>query len=330
MNRTMRSIGMFPVAMFAAAVLSIAGPGGTAQAQTYPSRPITMIVPFGAGGGTDIIARAVSEDLSKVLKQSIIVEPRPGANGAIGSALVARAAPDGYTLLFTAQSTYSLNPNLMKDPPFDQLKDLVPVASIGRSPWMLAVPAASEFKTAADVIAHGKANPGKLSFAYWQSSVLVTGETFGQLAGIQMRKVPYKGQVEATTDFLGGRLPILFTDTAGARPQVEAGTMRVLAVTGAKRSALFPDVPTMREAGLDIVTDSMIAVFAPAATPRPILERLNGELTKIIETSEPVRNRIKSLGLDPTTMTLAEIDAFVRSELPRWAELIRRAGLEKN
>lgn len=321
MIRILRSI-----AVGAVAVISI----GTALAQSYPTRPITMIVPFGAGGGTDIIARAVSEDLSRALKQSIVVEPRPGANGAIGSALVARAAPDGYTLLFTAQSTYSLNPNLMKDPPFDQLKDLVPVASIGRSPWMLAVPMASEFKTAADVIAYGKANPGKLSFAYWQSSVLVTGETFGQLAGIQMRKVPYKGQVEATTDFLGGRLPILFTDTAGARPQVEAGTMRVLAVTGAKRSSLFPDVPTMREAGLDIVTDSMIAVFAPAATPRPILERLNSELSKIIETSEPVRNRIKQLGLDPTVMTLAEADAFVRSELPRWAEMIRRAGLEKN
>jgi tripartite-type tricarboxylate transporter receptor subunit TctC len=303
---------------------------GAALAQSYPSRPITFIVPFGAGGGTDIIARAVSEDLSRALKQPIVVEPRPGANGAIGSALVARAAPDGYTLLFTAQSTYSLNPNLMKEPPYDQLKDLVPVASIGRSPWMLAVPMASEFKTAADVIAYGKANPGKLSFAYWQSSVLVTGETFGQLSGIQMRKVPYKGQVEATTDFLGGRLPILFTDTAGARPQVDAGTMRVLAVTGAKRSSLFPDVPTMREAGLDIVTDSMIAVFAPAGTPRPIQERLNSELSKIIETSEPVRNRIKSLGLDPTVMTLAEADAFVRSELPRWAEMIRRAGLEKN
>lgn len=330
MNRTKRSIGKLAVAMLAGAVLGVVVPGATAQAQPYPSRPITMIIPFGAGGGTDIIARAVSEDLTKALKQPIIVEPRPGANGAIGSALVARAAADGYTLLFTAQSTYSLNPNLMKDPPFDQLKDLVPVASIGRSPWMLAVPAASEFKSAADVIAYGKANPGKLSFAFWQSSVLVTGETFGQLAGIQMRKVPYKGQVEATTDFLGGRLPILFTDTAGARPQVDAGTMRVLAVTGSKRSALFPDVPTMKEVGLDIVTDSMIAVFAPAATPRPILERLNVELTKIIETSEPVRNRIKSLGLDPTTMTLPEIDAFVRSELPRWAEMIRRAGLEKN
>jgi tripartite-type tricarboxylate transporter receptor subunit TctC len=319
MIRTLRSFAGLVAALCA----------GAALAQGYPARPVTMIVPFGAGGGTDIIARAVGEELSKALKQPIVVEPRPGANGAIGSALVARAAPDGYTLLFTAQSTYSLNPNLMKDPPFDQLKDLVPVATIGRSPWMLAVPAASEFRTVADVIAYGKANPGKLAFPFWQSSVLVTGEMFGQLAGVQMRKVPYKGQVEATTDLLGGRLPIMFTDTAGARPQVEAGTVRVLAVTTTKRSGLFPDSPTMREAGLDIVTDSMIAVFAPAGTPRPVLERLNADVSRIVETSEPVRARLRQIGLDPIAMSLAESDAFVRSELTRWAEMIKRAGLEK-
>src|SRR6187455_999117 len=210
-------------------VVEAALASGTALPQAYPSRPVTMIVPFGAGGGTDIIARGVSEELSKALKQPIVVEPRPGANGAIGSALAARAAPDGYTLLFTAQSTYSLNPNLMKDPPLDQLKDLVPVATIGRSPWMLAVPAASEFKSVADVVAFGKANPGKLVFPFWQSSVLVSGEMFGQVTGIQIRKVPYKGQSEVTTDFLAGRLPIYFSDIVGARPQVEAGKMRVLA-----------------------------------------------------------------------------------------------------
>jgi tripartite-type tricarboxylate transporter receptor subunit TctC len=320
MIRTLRWIALLAVALCAAPVF----------AQAYPSRPITLVVPFGAGGGTDIIARAVGEELSKALKQPVIIDPRPGANGAIGSALVARAAPDGYTLLFTAQSTYSLNPNLMKDPPFDQIKDLVPIATLGRSPWMLAVPAASEFKTVADVVAYGKANPGKLAYPFWQSSVLVTGEIFGQLAGVQMRKVPYKGQVEATTDLLGGRLPIMFTDTAGARPQVEAGKVRVLAVTTLKRSALFPDSPTMRESGLDVVTDSMMAVFAPAGTPRPVLERLNAEFTKIVESVESVRNRLHQLGLDPTTMTLVEADAFVRSELPRWAEMIRRAGLEKN
>ena len=321
MMRTLQSI-----AMLATAATFASG----AWAQDYPTKPVTLIVPFGAGGGTDILARAVGEELSKALKQPVIVEPRPGANGAIGSGVVARSAPDGYTLLFTAQSTYSLNPNLMKDPPYDQLKDLVPIATIGRSPWMLAVPAQSDFKTVADVVAYGKANPGKLAFPFWTSSVLVTGEMFGQLTGVQMRKVPYKGQVEAATDFLGGRVPIMFTDTAGARPQVEAGKVRVLALTTTKRSSLFPDSPTMRESGIDVVTDSMLAVFAPAGTPRPVLDRLNAEFTKIIATSEPVRNRLHQLGLDPTTMTLAEADAFVRSEMPRWAAMIKRAGLEKN
>jgi tripartite-type tricarboxylate transporter receptor subunit TctC len=299
------------------------------QAQTYPARPITMIVPFGAGGGTDVIARTVSEELSKALNQSIVVEPRPGANGAIGSAVVARAEPDGYTLLFTAQSTYSLNPNLMKNPLFDQVKDLTPVASIGRSPWLIAVPADSPFKSIADVVAYGKANPGKLAFPFWQSSVLVTGATFARLADIDARRVPYKGQVEATTDFLGGRIPIMVTDIAGGRAPVESGKMRLLATTTAKRVDAFPDVPTMREQGLDVVTDSMLAVFAPAGTPAPIVQRLNAELTKIINTSEKVRERIRQLGLEPTSMTLPEADAFVRSELTRWADMISRAGLQK-
>ena len=323
----MKGTRTFLAAAFAG--LLATGPSSApTAADAYPTRPITMIVPFGAGGGTDIIARTVSEELSQALGQSIVVEARPGANGAIGSAVVARAAPDGYTLLFTAQSTYSLNPNLMKEPLLDQLKDLVPVASIGRSPWLIAVPADSAFKSAADVVAYGKANPGKLVFPFWQSSVLVTGETFGRLGGFEMRRVPYKGQVEATTDFLGGRLPLMVTDIAGGAP-VEAGKMRLLGTTTAKRTAAFPDVPTMREQGLDVVTDSMLAVFAPAGTPQPILDRLNAELSKIIMTSAKVRDRLRQLGLEPTAMTQAEADAFVRSELTRWAELIERAGLKK-
>ncbi|MDF2809855.1 MAG: putative exported protein [Microvirga sp.] len=315
-------------ALLASALCLSAAPVVNA-ADAYPTRPITMIVPFGAGGGTDVISRTVSDELSRALGQPVVVEARPGANGAIGSAVVARAAPDGYTLLFTAQSTYSLNPNLTKEPLFDQLKDLVPVASIGRSPWLIAVPIESDLKSIADVVTYGKANPGKLAFPFWQSSVLVTGETFGRVAGIQMRKVPYKGQVEAITDFLGGRLPIMVTDIAGGRAPVEAGKMRLLASTTAKRSAAFPDVPTMREQGFDVVTDSMLAIFAPAGTPQPILDKLNGELTKIILTSEKVRDRLRQLGLEPTAMTQSEADAFVRSEMTRWEEMIRRAGLQK-
>lgn len=313
----------------ALAALALFPFSGGAQAQTYPTRTITMIVPFGAGGGTDVIARSVSEELTKALGQSIVVDARPGANGAIGSAVVARAEPDGHTLLFTAQSTYSLNPNLMKAPPYDQLKDLVPVASIGRSPWLIVVPAESPIKSIAELVAYGKANPGKLAFPFWQSSVLVTGSTFNHLAGIEARKVPYKGQVEATTDFLGGRLPMMVTDVAGARSPVGSGKMRILGTTTVARTAAFPEAPTLREQGFDVVTDSMLAVFAPAGTPKPVIERLNVEISKIIDNSETVRGRLRQLGLDPTSMTPDVADAFVRSELTRWAEMIQRAGLQK-
>ena len=312
-----------------ATLLGIAALPAASTAQDYPSRPITMVVPFGSGGGTDIIARAVSAELSEALGAPIVVEPKPGANGAIGSSYAARSRPDGYTLLFTAQSTYSLNPNLMKDPSYDQLKDLTPVATIGRSPWLIAVPADSPFKTIADVVNYGKSRPDELIFPYWQSSVLVTGSIFSTLSGVQVRKVSYKGQVEATTDFLGGRLPLMVTDIAGARSPVQDGKMRLLASTTAQRTQTYPDLPTMREQGLDIVTDSMLAVFAPAGTPEPILDRLNAELSKVIANSEKVRERLRQLGLEPTVMTRAEVDAFVRSELTRWAGLIEQAGLQK-
>jgi tripartite-type tricarboxylate transporter receptor subunit TctC len=315
--------------------LALAGFAGSAAlpqqaaAQAYPTKSINLIVPFGAGGGTDVVARTIAEDLSKALGQSLIVEARPGANGAIGSGVVAKAPADGYTLLFTAQSTYSLNPNLMKELPYDQINDFVPISTIGRSPWMLVVPAKSPHKTVADLIAWGKANPGKLSFGFWQSSVLVTGTAFEQAAGIQMRKVPYKGAVEATTDLLAERLDVMFTDTNGARPGVEGGTMRILGMATAKRSSLFPNTPTLAEQGIPLVSDSMLAVFAPAKTPKPIVEKLNAEINKIVATSQPVRDRLASVGLEPATMTVAEADAFVRSELTRWGDMITKAGLKK-
>jgi tripartite-type tricarboxylate transporter receptor subunit TctC len=303
---------------------------GVGSAQDYPTRPVTFIVPYAAGGGVDSIMRRLTDELQKALGQPIIIEPRPGANGAIGSTAAARATPDGYTLLATATSTFSINPNLMKEPPYDQLKDLLPVATVGRTPWLLIVPADSAFKSVEDVVKFGKANPGKLAFPFWQSSVLVTGETFARVAGIQARKVPYKGAVESMTDFLAGRVPIMFTDTIGARPQMAAGKIRVLASTGAKRPSLFADVPTLQEAGLDVVTDTMTAIFAPSGTPKPIVERLNREFSKIVSTNEDIRGKLRDFGLDPTTMTPAEFDAFVRSELTRWAEMIEKAGLQKN
>lgn len=300
-----------------------------ASAQTFPSKPISVIVPFGAGGGTDVLTRVIADELSKSIGQPVVVEARPGANGAIGSAVVKNAAPDGYTLLFTAQSTYSLNPNLMKELPYDQVNDFVPITTVARSPWMLVVPADSPFKTVADVVKAAKEKPETLTVGFWQSSVFVTSSVFEQTAGIKLRKVPYKGAVEAQTDVLAGRLSMLFTDTAGARAHIEGGKLRVLATTTAERSQIFKTTPTMKELGFPVVTDSMLAVFAPAKTPKPVLDKLNAEFTKIIGSSATAREKMGALGMEPAPMSLADSDKFVRTELTRWGDMIKGAGLEK-
>src|SRR5215510_1258484 len=191
----------FVAAAVAVTLLSVA-----AQSQTYPQKPITFIVPFGAGGGTDVVARTLQEDIRQELGQPIVIDNRPGANGAIGSGFAARAAPDGYTLMLTASSTFSLNPNLMKSIQYDQLNDFVPVAFVVRAPWMMVVHEKSGFKSVADVVKVAKEAPGKLSVGFWQSNVLVTGEIFQQAAGVQFVKVPYKSVVEAVSDLLGQRI----------------------------------------------------------------------------------------------------------------------------
>jgi tripartite-type tricarboxylate transporter receptor subunit TctC len=315
--------------LLAFAVATAAG-NFAAVAQTYPTKPVTFIVPFAAGGGAEVNARAVADDLGKALGQPIVIDARPGANGAIGSAVVAKSAPDGYTLLFTAQSTFSVNPHLMKELPYDQLKNFVPVASVGRAPWFLVVPKDSPFKTVKDVVDYAKANPDKVTAGFWQSSILVTTTAFGKTAGIQIRRVPYKGVVEAVTDLIANRLNLLFVDYNAVRGHVEAGNARVLASTTAQRSKLFGDnIPTMTELGYPVVTDSMVAIFAPAGTPKPIVERINAEMVKIVGTSAPVRARLAQIGIEPSAMSLSELDGFVRSELPRWGKLIEDAGLQK-
>lgn len=308
------------------AVLSAA-----AHAQTYPAKPITFIIPFGAGGGTDVIARTLQEDIRKEFGQPIIIDNRPGANGAIGSAAAARATPDGYTLMLTASSTFSLNPNLVKDIKYDQLIDFVPVGFAVRAPWMMVVHQKSGFTSVADVVKVAKESPGKLSVGYWQSNVLVTSEIFQQAAGVQLLKVPYKSVVEALSDLLGQRIDILFVDIQAVRAYIDAGTLRYLAATTANRVSIAPDIPTLVESGYpSVVTDASVILFAPSKTPRPIIERLNAGMVKVVSSSTDAREKLRGIGLEPTTMTLPELDGFVRSELARWGDMIRSAGLGKD
>jgi len=315
----------FIAAAFAVTLLSAA-----AQSQTYPQKPVTFIIPFGAGGGTDVIARTLQEDIRQELGQPIVIDNRPGANGVIGSNFAARAVPDGYTLMLTASSTFSLNPNLMKDIQYDQLNDFVPVAFLVRSPWMMVVHEKSGFKSVADVVKAAKESPGKLTVGYWQSNVLITSEVFQQAAGVQLLKVPYKSVVEAISDLLGQRIDILFVDIQAVRAYIDAGTLRYLAATTANRVSVAPNVPTLTESGYpSVVTDASVILFAPSKTPKEIIERLNTAMVKVVSSSVAGREKLMGIGHEPTTMTLPELDSFVRSELSRWRDMIKSVGLAK-
>lgn len=316
-----------PLVAAALAILALLAP---AHAETYPSKPITFINPFGAGGGSDAIGRILLDDIRKELGQPIIIENKPGANGAIGSATAARANPDGYTLMLSATSTFSINPNLVRDLRYDQLNDFVPVGFIVRAPWMMVVNTSSGFKSVADVVKAAKASPGKLTVGYWQSNTMITSGVFAKAAGVELLKVPYKSVVEAVTDLLGERIDMLFVDIQAVRAHIEAGKLRYLAATTAKRVSVAPNVPTLTELGYpSVVTDASVMLFAPAKTPRPIVERLNAAMIKVVAESKVAREKLMDLGHEPTTMTLPELDAFVRSELTRWGDMIRDAGLQK-
>ena len=282
-----------------AAAFTVVAVCAAARCETYPEKPVTFIIPFAAGGGSDVIARLLQEDILKELGQPIVIDNRAGANGAIGSAAAARAVPDGYTLMLTASSTFSLNPNLM-------------------------------FRSVADFVSAAKAHPGKLTLGYWQSSNLVTSDAFLQAAGVEVLKVPYKSGVEAITDLLAERTDVIFVDIQAVRSYVEAGTLRYLAATTANRVSIYPDVPTLVESGYpSVVTDTSVLLFAPSKTPRPIIERWNAAMVKIVSSSTALREKLQTLGLEPTTMTLPELDGFVRSELVRWGAMIKSFGIEK-
>jgi tripartite-type tricarboxylate transporter receptor subunit TctC len=314
---------------FVAAAFAVVTLAAGAQAQTYPQKPITFVVPFGAGGGTDVIGRLLQEDLRKELGQPIVIEDRPGANGALGSGYAARATPDGYTLMLTASSTFSLNPHLMNNLQYDQLKDFVPVGFVVRAPWMMVVNSKSGYKSVADVVKAAKEKPAKLSVGYWQSNVQVTAEVFQQAAGVEILKVPYKSVVEALSDLLGERIDMLFVDIQAVRAYIESGQLRYLAATTPTRVSVVKDIPTLVESGYpSVVTDASVILFAPAKTPKPIIERLNEAMIKVVSLPN-IREKLMALGHEPTTMKLPELDNFVRTELTKWGTMIQAVGLAK-
>jgi len=306
----------------------LALPSIAARADTYPSKAVTIIVPFGAGSATDTVTRVVAQHLSNVLKQNIVVENKPGANGAIAAAFVARSAPDGYTLFMSTNSPHSAAPYLTRNIGYDPVKDFAPLTRVGSYTLILVVHPSVPATSVAELIAHAKANPGKLSFASGNTSAIVAGETLKSWAKLDMLHVPYKSAPPALNDVLAGRVSMMFTDLTTGLPHVRANSLRALAATRMARSKLFPEVPSLHEAGVtNFEMDSWAALFAPAGTPKEIVTRLNTELRKIIDSPE-VTARLGGVGFEAFSSSPEELDEFVKVQLGRWGKMIKDAGIQ--
>src|SRR5262245_21154608 len=302
--------------------------GLAAHADTYPSKPITIIVPFGPGSATDTIARVVAQQLGVALKQSVVVEDRPGANGALSALYVARAAPDGYTLFMSTNSPHSAAPFLIKNLGYDPLKDFVPITRVGSFTLVLVVHPDVPATSIAELIAYAKANPRKLTFASGNTSGIVAGETLNHWAGTDILHIPYKSVPPAINDVLAGRVSMMFADLTNALPHVRAKSLRALGSTRKERSKLFPEVPTLHEAGVtDFEMDSWAGMFAPANTPPEVVTLLNAELRKAIDNAE-VKGRLATVGFEAFSTTPEEFGDFVKVQLGKWAKMIKDAGIE--
>ncbi len=316
-------------ASFAAGTLGLLtsiAPG--ALAQSYPSKPITLVVPFTVGGTTDILARLVGQQLSERLKQRVIVENRPGAGANIGTAQVARAAPDGYTLLMGTIGTHAINQSLYKNLTFDPIKDFAPVTRVAMVPNVLVVNPSLPVKSVQELIAYGKANPGKLTFASAGSgsSIHLSGELFKSMTGVNMLHVPYKGSSPAVTDLIGGQVTTMFDNLPSSMPHIKSGKLRAVAVTSAKRSPSLPDVPTVAEAGLSgYEATSWFGILAPAGTPAPIINQLNTQIVQALSDPE-VRKQMAEQGAEPHPEKPDEFAAFIGSETAKWAKVVKDSG----
>jgi tripartite-type tricarboxylate transporter receptor subunit TctC len=301
----------------------------TAAAQDYPARPVTLIVPFPAGGGVDAVARIVADKLSRALGQPIVIDNRGGAGGVIGTRLAARAAPDGYTLVMSHTGTTSINPTLYANPGYDPRKDFTPIGLISSTPIVIMTHPSFPAKTVAELIAMAKAQPGKVNVGTppMGTGGYLAGELFKATTGADVTIVLYKGTGPLTNDLLGGHVPVAFNVMAPAMGNLQAGTLRAMAVLGPQRSSLLPDVPTAAESGLPGF-EAMLhyGLLAPAGTPKPIVARLNAELRKVVE-SDDVKQRIHADGGDVLVSTPEEYSADIDQEEKKWSALIRKLGL---
>jgi tripartite-type tricarboxylate transporter receptor subunit TctC len=309
-----------------AAVAAVTAPAG---AQQYPNKPVKIVVPFGPGGPADIYARVIGHELSEVLKQSFVIDNKPGAGGTIGADIVAKAPPDGYTLLMMS-NTLTTNETLLTNKPYALMRDLTAVAPVNSSDLVMAISPSVPAKTVQELIAYAKANPGKLSYASAGPGTPynLAGELFKTMTGTDILHVPYKNSGDARNAVIGGHVQIMFDAVTAMKGQIDGGQVRALATTDLKRSAVLPDVPTMSEAGVPGYEATIwLGIMAPAGTPKEIVERLNAEIGKIID-KPAIREAWAKQGAVPMTMTPAAFTTFLKDDIAKWAKVIETAGLK--
>jgi len=309
------------------AAASLAVSGACAQGAAFPGKPIHIVVTFTTGGAPDILARLIGERLQANWGQPVVVENRPGAGGNTGADAVAKAPPDGHTIVVGTVGTHAINGALYSKMPYDMVKDFAPVTLLATTPNMLVVHNGVPAKTLPEFVALGK-KEGKMTFASSGSgtSIHVSGELFKTMTGIDMQHIPYKGRASAIPDLLGGRVTMMFDNMPSSLPLVREGKLRALGVTSAKRSPAAPDIPTIAEQGLPgFEAVSWFALFAPAGTPKPVVDKWQAEVKKILETPE-VGKRLAEIGLEPAGSTPEELAAYQRAEITKWAKVVKDSG----
>ena len=312
----------------AIALAFVLAAGHAAHAQTYPSQPIKMIVPFTAGGTTDILARTIGQKLGESLHQPVIVENRPGAGGNIGADAVAKAKPDGYTILMGTIGTQAINASLYSKMPYDSARDFAPITLVAIVPNVLMVHPSVPAKNVAELVALAKAKPGQLNFASSSTggSPHLSGEMFKQMTGVDIVHVPYKGSAPAITDLLGGQVTLMFDNLPSGLPHVKAGKLRALGVTSAKRSPAAPDIPTIAESGVPgYEVDSWFGILAPAGTPTEIVNKLNAEIVRILKLPD-VNDRLAEQGAQAVGDTPQHFAEHIRKETAKWAKVVKASG----
>ncbi len=296
-------------------------------AQSFPSKPVRIVVPYAPGGGTDIISRQLAQRLQESWNQSVLVENRPGANGVIGTDQILKSPADGHSVVVVV-AAHVINPSLYAKMPFDAVADVAPVTLIATSPWVVVVTPSLPVQTLRELTAHAKANPGKLRFGSSEPSSRLAGEQYKQQAGVDLLHVPYKGGAQIMTDLLGGHIEVGFTSTLTVLQHYKSGKLRVLAVAGKTRHESLPDVPTAVEAGMGAYeTYAWYGMYAPKGTPAEVIDRFQQELARIVKLPE-VRERMKQLGAEPIANTPAEFAAFTRAEFDKYAKLVKQAGIQ--